>query len=161
MKTKLPDQIKTVKEAEAFLTDLLINNESYHPEDDANDIDWCTIENENDIPTKAECDQLNKLMDDIYDLPENTYGRKYVDLGFDPCGFILDYLDMQTLEVREVEIEIAEFVKFKQQIKKTLKLKISDALLNFSSHLINGKYMAVTFKASNTDIKKLFINYRA
>lgn len=92
MKTKLPNQIKTVKEAKAFLTELIINDESYHPEDNANDVFLGTIKNERGILTKAECDQLNKLMDDIYDLPN----------GFDPCRFILNYLVLQTEQLNDL-----------------------------------------------------------
>lgn len=73
MKTILPEKIKTVQEAESFLSELYKNGESYHPEDDAFDVAWI-LEN----PTAEECDQLNSLMDQIYKL-EN----------FDPCGFIL------------------------------------------------------------------------
>ena len=77
MKTTLPKEIKSVRKAEMFLTDLFNNNEGYHPEDDAHDIVWNLPESE--IPTSKECDQLNKLMEDIYNLD-----------GFDPCEFILD-----------------------------------------------------------------------
>jgi len=63
MKTKLPSQIKTVEEAKAFLTELLKNRESYDPADDALDVNWCMPEIER--PTVQECEQLNKLMDDI------------------------------------------------------------------------------------------------
>ena len=74
MKTQLPTEIKTIKDAEQFLTELSKNGESFHPEDDAHDIIWS-----GETPSTSECDQLNKLMDDIYQLED-----------FDPCGFLLE-----------------------------------------------------------------------
>lgn len=79
MKTKLPESINTVEEAKDFLQNLHNNGESYHPEDDAHDILWTGAN-----PTPEECDQLNKLMSDIY---ENI---DFYETGFDPCGFLLD-----------------------------------------------------------------------
>lgn len=86
MKTKLPDSIKTVEEAKAFLTELHNNGESYHPEDDAVDIEWGEgVE----PPTAAEAFHLNSLMYDIYHLPGNIGPTP---MEFDPCGFYLDLL---------------------------------------------------------------------
>lgn len=100
MKTVLPDKISTIEEAKAFLTELHKNKEDFHPEDDAHTIVWGEIAKQDDEPTPAECDQLNKLMEDIYALPENMYGRKYVDVVFDPCDFLLsldpDYVKMRS-----------------------------------------------------------------
>lgn len=85
MKTILPAEIKNVAEAMLFLTALNNNGESYHPEDRAEDcIDH--------LATKEECDECNKLMNDIYSLPD-----------FDPCEFLLD-LDGMTAENEEVDI---------------------------------------------------------
>lgn len=39
MKTNLPAAITTIDEAKAFLTELHANGESYHPEDDAHDVE--------------------------------------------------------------------------------------------------------------------------
>ena len=80
MKTKLPKSINTVRAAKILLKKLHTNGESFHPEDDANDL-------VGDIFTTKEGDQLNKLMEDIYLLPGND-GR-HNNLAFDPC----DYLD--------------------------------------------------------------------
>ena len=88
MKTVLPNEIKTVEEAKAFLTALHENGESYHPEDNAHGIAWGSIPSDQ-IPTKEECDKLNKLMRDIYNLPGNEKGP---NLAFDPCGFFLDLM---------------------------------------------------------------------
>jgi len=74
MKTQLPSEIKTIESAKKFLSDLSNNGESFHPEDDAHDIIWSC-----ESPSESECDQLNKLMDDIYQLED-----------FDPCGFLLE-----------------------------------------------------------------------
>lgn len=78
MKTILPTQITTIFDAEAFLRSLHLNDESYHPEDDAHNIIWSKGTDE---PTNDECDKLNLLMEEIYALD-----------GFDPCGFILDII---------------------------------------------------------------------
>lgn len=77
MKTELPKELKTIEEATKFLHDLTDNGEAYHPEDSAHNIIW-NLEEE---PTEEECDHLNKLMDDIYDLEW---------IGTDPCGIIMD-----------------------------------------------------------------------
>lgn len=61
------------------------NSEAFHPEDDAHDILW-DLEN---VPTYEECEQLNKLMDDIYNLPGND-GKHDNSIAFCPCGFLLD-----------------------------------------------------------------------
>lgn len=74
--TVLPEQITSVEEAQKLLTELHRNDESFHPEDDANDIEWDTCD-----PTPEECEKLNKLMGDIYKLPD-----------FDPCEFILELM---------------------------------------------------------------------
>ena len=73
MRTKLPESITTVKQAEKFLTELDSNGESFHPEDDAHDIVWHNTE-----VSPKECDKLNKLMDDIHKIS-----------GFNPCEFLL------------------------------------------------------------------------
>lgn len=87
MKTVLPLAINTVDEAKVFLKALCQNNEQYHPEDDAHDIVWALPADQK--PTHNEATHLNRLMDDIYDLPENK-GKQGDDLGFCPCGFILE-----------------------------------------------------------------------
>lgn len=87
MNTVLPKSISTVDEAKTFLTELVKNGESFHPEDDAHDIEWLSVPVEN-RPTPAECNQLNKLMEDIYDLPGND-GKHDDSILFCPCGFIL------------------------------------------------------------------------
>lgn len=74
MKTVLPLYIKTVAAAKKFLTDLINNDEVYHPEDDADTIYQGTKK----LFLKREADQLNNLMTDISKLK-----------NFDPCEFIL------------------------------------------------------------------------
>ena len=83
MKTILPASIAKVNQAKQLLTNLHTNGESYHPEDDATDIVWTDCKS----PTPQECVRLNKLMKDIYDLPENK--AAYPKLSFDPCVFLL------------------------------------------------------------------------
>jgi hypothetical protein len=83
MRTFLPFRIDTVKEAKEFLTELHENNETFHPEDDAHDINWTTTE-----VSMEEKDRLNELMQNIYDLPCNK--DKYPDLEFDPCDFLME-----------------------------------------------------------------------
>lgn len=79
MKTQIPDSITTIEQAQKFLTELHKNNESYHPEDDAHDIQWDTCE-----VSFEECEKLNKLRNDLYKLPD-----------FDPCEFILELMDKE------------------------------------------------------------------
>ena len=86
MKTKLPQSIGTIGEAKEFLKELCDNNEQYHPEDDAHDIEWKT-ELVGDYPTKEERDQMNKLMNEIYALKGNEDPERMI---FDPCEFIMD-----------------------------------------------------------------------
>lgn len=90
MKTTLPVSIKTVEEAKAFLTALHANGEAYHPEDDAHRVDWHATE----VITNGDCEQLNRLMKDIYNLPGND-GRHCERMIFDPCEFVTDLNDAQ------------------------------------------------------------------
>lgn len=83
MITNLPFRIDTVEEAKEFLTELHNNNETFHPEDDAHDINWTTTE-----VSMEEKDRLNELMQNIYNLPCNK--GKYPDIEFDPCDFLMD-----------------------------------------------------------------------
>lgn len=76
IKTSLPESITTIDQAKAFLQSLHDNGEAYHPEDDANSIEWMNSDETN--PTAEECEQLNKLMADIYAIG-----------GFDPCEYLL------------------------------------------------------------------------
>lgn len=76
MKTTLPKSIKTKDEAIAFLTELHNNDESFHPEDDAFDVSWITVN-----PSIEERQKLNDLMGEIYQIN-----------GFDPCEILLDLL---------------------------------------------------------------------
>lgn len=94
MKTTLPLCINTVPEAQKFLTELY-NKESFHPEDDAFQIEWHTCE----TPTFAECEQLNQLMSDIYAFPGNEDAQNMV---FDPCEFLL-MLDPDYREINETD----------------------------------------------------------
>lgn len=87
MRTKLPTSIQTIDQAKTFLKELCANNEQYHPEDDAHDISWGTIETVGDFPTKEERDQLNKLMNEIYGLEGNENPDSMI---FDPCEFIME-----------------------------------------------------------------------
>lgn len=81
MKTILPTSITTVDQAKALLLDLHNNDETFHPEDDATDINWNTT-----IVSPLEAAQLNKLMADIYNVAGND-GR-HTALLFDPCDYL-------------------------------------------------------------------------
>ena len=83
MRTSLPSEITSGEEATSFLTELYNNNEDFHPEDDAFDIIWQTTEVSDDEKT-----QLNKLMNDIYSLPEAWSPQN--PEGFDPCAVLMD-----------------------------------------------------------------------
>lgn len=71
MRTKLPEKITTMREAEEFLFLLHMNSEAFHPEDDANDL-------VGDPFTKEEGDKLNELMSQINEIH-----------NFDPCEYLL------------------------------------------------------------------------
>lgn len=75
MKTTLPESISTIEEANAFLTELNNNREVFHPEDDAHDIIWDMPKEH--APTHDECDKLNSLMEQMYEIE-----------GYDPCEII-------------------------------------------------------------------------
>ncbi len=81
MKTNLPEKISSIEEAKAFLLELCKNGESFHPEDNANDLTG-------NLFTKEEGDKLNSLMNDIYSLEGNESSQSMI---FDPCEFILDW----------------------------------------------------------------------
>lgn len=86
MLTNLPIAITTIDEAKAFLTELHANGESYHPEDDAQSIEWNLPTPQK--PSSLYCDHLNDLMRQIYALPGND-GRHVEPLAFDPCLFLI------------------------------------------------------------------------
>jgi len=78
MKTNLDRTITTQDEAEDFLSELFENGESFHPEDDAHQIIWSC----NPAPTDEECDKLNTLISQIYNLPNYP--------EFDPCEYFCE-----------------------------------------------------------------------
>ncbi len=79
MKTNLPQAITTPAEAAIFLTELYNNGESYHPDDDATEFFG-----------PVDGAQLNKLMEDIHNLPGNEGYPDESKMVFEPCGFLLD-----------------------------------------------------------------------
>lgn len=72
LRTNVNRVIKTKEDAEAYLTELFNNGESYHPEDNAHDIIWNTAS-----PTSWEKKKLNRLMKQVNTIP-----------NFDPCDFL-------------------------------------------------------------------------
>lgn len=82
LKTRLPEAIKTQEQAEAFLKELSDNKEVFHPEDDATDIEFDGI-----VVTQRQRLQLNKLMNDIYNIDGNN--GDHANPKFDPCEFII------------------------------------------------------------------------
>jgi hypothetical protein len=78
MKTILPPSIITVEQAKNFLKALFDNGEAFHPEDNANDIEFNPPPGV-EPPTAAEKALLNQLMDNIYALKE-----------FDACEYLND-----------------------------------------------------------------------
>jgi hypothetical protein len=85
MKTELPDGINNVEEAKIYLDQLILNEEIYHPEEDAFDIVW-----RNEQPTEQEAILMNKLMYDIYNLPQCQTDADG-EMEFDPCAYIIDH----------------------------------------------------------------------
>lgn len=85
MRFKLPKKINNFEEAVKYLGQLHDYGMAYHCEDDVTDICWSLPEE--DIPTKKECKRMNKLMGQIYDLPElKNIGRN----TWCVCGYFLD-----------------------------------------------------------------------
>lgn len=104
MKTVLPKAIKNPFEAAKFLRALYNNKESFHPEDRAENVAWDLPKDQ--IPTAGEKKQLNKLMQDIYNLPGNENPQK---MFFDPAHFLLN-LDPDYRKQAEVkEMDIVEY----------------------------------------------------
>lgn len=89
MQTKLPAAITTIEGAQTFLLELFNNGESFHPEDNAHNIIWSLPEEQK--PTAKECDLLNKLMEDIYNVEGNN--GNHANPVFDPCGYLLDLVN--------------------------------------------------------------------
>lgn len=87
IKIQLPNAISTIEEAKKFLRSLHNIGADYHCEDDANDIKFLNLSEKN-RPTADQCNQLNKLMEDIYNLPGND-GKHDNSIIFCPCGFLL------------------------------------------------------------------------
>lgn len=75
MKTRIPKNITNQDEAEAYLDELIKNNEDYHPEDNAREVMWDMPKI--DWPTGDEVARLNIAMNQIYQIE-----------GFDPCEYI-------------------------------------------------------------------------
>lgn len=138
MKTILPKAITTIKQAQKFLSQLYKNEESYHPEDDAGDI---IDMNDKKLFTDEEAKQLNKLMDDIYDLPGND-GR-HVDLVFDPCQWLLD-IDINHLpDIEDID---------KKQAKELLKVYNREKIINWIKSIDSNA--SVTDEAQIADYGK-------
>lgn len=106
MKFVLPEKIETVEQAEDYLRLLHSNSMSYHPEDDAREIEWDMPDNER--PTTKECKKMNKLMEQIYNLPGNENVENMI---FDPCGFLLE-LDDQVVpaSIADLSPEDAKYI---------------------------------------------------
>jgi hypothetical protein len=83
MKTYFKTPITTKKEGEDFFRQLHKDNLLYHPEDSAHDIIEVTpgtIDETCNTFSLAEADELDKRMDEVFDVLD------------DPCEFILDNL---------------------------------------------------------------------
>lgn len=63
MKTNLNRTILVAEDAIAYINELFQNNETYHFEDDAHDIDWQITD-----PTEEEKDQLNVLAEAMFQI---------------------------------------------------------------------------------------------
>jgi hypothetical protein len=93
----LPNAITSIKEAKEYLNLLEKEGMIYHPEDDANDIIGFDI-------TKEEGDHLNKLMEDIYNLPGND-GKHDDTILFCPCEYIISISDEDYIKDMKAEDE--------------------------------------------------------
>lgn len=124
MKTKLPEEIKTDKQAKDFLLELISNDEVYHPEDDAGDIiNFKTKEN---LFTEKEALLLNRLMGQIYALN-----------SFDPCGFIIDVTKMgESARTNSIQELMIEDVKNIHQAFKKLNANWDKFTDEYDEHLV-------------------------
>lgn len=71
MKTRIPDEIESMEDVRAYLTELHSNNEAYHPEDDARELDFGPEDGA----------RLNAAMRKVYAVCEAH--------GEDPCEILL------------------------------------------------------------------------
>lgn len=85
LKIKLPDTIQSADQARQFLDLLYDNRLSYHPEDSAHNVQWSLPASE--LPTHEECEQLDRLMADIYMMEGNN--GDHANPKFCPCGYLL------------------------------------------------------------------------
>lgn len=117
MKTNLYRTIATVEDAKAFLKELYDNKELFHPEDDAHDIIWAEMTDE-EKPTKEECDRLNELMASCYEVADIE--------KFDPCGYIID--ELKAFDDIRTEEEISMSAK-KRAEKLAEKVEFNGSLM--------------------------------
>lgn len=75
MKTNLPESITTIEEAEAFLSELHENGESFNPDDAAQDVAWPIGKH----PNRYELTKLNILMNEVLNVD-----------GFDAYDYLLE-----------------------------------------------------------------------
>ena len=75
MKTKLPEEITSVKEIENLFNELAKNGELYHIEDDAHDIIFSKTEQR--MFTDEEADKLESLVTQCYALVEDPCEYAY------------------------------------------------------------------------------------
>lgn len=73
MKTRIPEALTSMDDVRAYLKELHDNNEAYHPEDDAREID--------NLFTREEGERLNETMNRVYEIC-NAHGE-------DPCEILL------------------------------------------------------------------------
>ena len=149
MKTILPAAITTVEEAKAFLTELHKNGEAFHPEDDARHLSG-------NLFTEEEGGKLNKLMDNIYNLPGND-GR-HDKLAFCPCEYLQFYewtcTDQDTEQYFRMikENEIYEF-KEDRWDPETEKMETYTSEMNINDYTEKEKKEALhSFGYSNKEI---------
>lgn len=81
MKTNIFSIIATKEQAIAYLHSLVENEEAYHPEDDAQDIEFNSIN-----PTWEERNLLNLRMEEVY------------SFDIDPCEIVLNKLNEINIE---------------------------------------------------------------
>lgn len=92
MKTKLPEQINSTGEAMNFLSTLHAHREAFNPDDDAHELDWIAMDDDEPKPTREQCDTLNILMAQIYGLNSKSgqNGKYDYPLKFDAHEFMMN-----------------------------------------------------------------------
>lgn len=94
MKTNIAITITSSEDAKKFLSDLITNNEHFHPDDNAKDIVTRGENGEQKLFTKKEAKQVDKLLGDCFEFAD-----------FCIYGFMIDF--ERDLELSKIVISVS------------------------------------------------------